>query len=45
MFNSRYLWDIQGDRSSKQLNFMVCGLGGSYGLELKTGETSAYIAW
>lgn len=24
---------------------MVCGLGGSFGLELKIGETSAYIAW
>lgn len=45
MFNLRYLWSIQGELSSKLLNLMACGLGGSSGLELKIGETSAYIAW
>lgn len=39
MFNSRYLWNIQGELSSKQLNLMGCILGGSSGLELKIGET------
>lgn len=33
MLNLRYLWDIQGERSSKQLSLMVCDLGGSSGLE------------
>lgn len=43
--NLRYLWNVQGGSSSKQLNLMVCGVGGSPGLELKIGATSPYIAW
>lgn len=45
MFNLRYLWNIQGERYSKLLNLMVCGLGRSSGLELKIGETSVYTVW
>lgn len=33
MVNLRYLWNVQGELSSKQLNLMVCDLGGSSGLE------------
>lgn len=45
MFNLRYLKNIQRELFGKLLNLMVCGSGGSSGLELKIGETSAYFAW
>lgn len=39
MFNSRYLWNIQRELSSRQLDLMGCSLGRGSGLELKIGET------
>lgn len=33
MLNLRYLWNIQRELFSKQLNLTVCDLGGSSGLE------------
>lgn len=44
MFNSRYLWNIKGELSSKQLNLMGCSQGRSSGLELKIDDKEAYNA-